>query len=382
MSVLQFGSAKARAGQKAWGQLRVREGKKQVRLPVAVINGRRDGEHVVMLANQHGSEYNGIESIRRFCEEVDPGKMRGSVFAVPSANPRAAMLVNEFFPEDVPPDEVSAYRSGRNRDASYDRNANPLNMNRRWPGQKGSGLLVDRMVYEIWNRAVMAPHRRASLFLDFHCHQSPSCIYAALPEDIDLAVASGIGAVIFTRSLWQPPKLNYSRTACFNEGIMGLTVELGGQRAVNPVAVEAGRRGICNLLKFWGMLPGRLDLPERTPILDPWRNDVETRKFTTLSYAQYNAVHPGIVAEFRHSFGKVRKGELVCHVTDPFTGRVVEEGRAPMTGVLYTPPMAEAVCERGQRLFAVCIAKSVRTVDYVRRLDPARYIQNAPVNPW
>ena len=71
MASLEFGSAKAARGQKSWGQLRVREGKKSVRLPVVVIHGAAAGEHAVVLANQHGGEVNGIESIRRFAEEVD-----------------------------------------------------------------------------------------------------------------------------------------------------------------------------------------------------------------------------------------------------------------------------------------------------------------------
>ena len=380
MSVLQFGTAKARPGEKAWGRLIVKEKRKQVQLPVVVINGRSDGEHVVMIANQHGAEYNGIESIRRFCEEVDPRTLRGSVFAVPSANPQAAMLVNEFWPENVPKSKLPEFRRGRNLSASYDRHKNPYNMNRRWPGRKGA-TLVDRMVYEIWNRAIMAPHRRASLFLDFHCHQSPSTVYAAFREDIDLAVASGIGDVIFTRSAVNPPFRAYSRMACYKEGIHALTVELGGQRTLDPTAVEAGRRLIENLLKFWGMLPGRLDLPKETVILDPWRNDIEKRKFTRPSYAQYNARRRGIVFEYRHAFEAVRKGDLICHVTDPFTGKIVEQCRAAMSGVLYTPPRHEAVCEKGDRLFAISMFRKVSTKEYVKRLDPEKCRRNAPAKP-
>ncbi|MDP6776933.1 MAG: succinylglutamate desuccinylase/aspartoacylase family protein [Candidatus Latescibacteria bacterium] len=381
MAVLEFGTAKARAGQKAWGQLEVREGGKRVRIPTVVVNGREEGEHVVILANQHGAEYNGIEAIRRFCEEVDPRTMKGSVFAIPTANPRAGMLCNEFFPENEPPDRLRAYRSGRNRPPGFDRNACPYNMNRRWPGQKGSGLLVDRVVYEIWNRAVMASHRRASLLVDFHCHQSPSAIYATFRRDVDLGVVTGIPAVIHTRSAAKPPQRPYSRIACYQAGIQALTIELGGQRAFRSVSVEQGRVGIANLLKFWGLLPGRLRLPERTVILDPWRNSMEDHEYARPSYAPCEAQQEGLVVEYQSAYERVRAGDLICQVLDPFTGKVIQEGRADMNGVMYTPPRPEAPCRKGDRLFAVSIARRVRTADYVRKLDAATCKARIPHDP-
>jgi len=380
MSTLQIGTARALPGHKAWGQLRVREGRKQVRLPVVAINGRKDGEHVVVLANQHGGEYNGVEAIRRFCEEADARYMSGTVIAIPSANPLAAMLMNEFYPEDEPRTEIPKYRGGGNRGPEFDRHTCPYNMNRRWPGKKGGGLLVDRMVYEIWHRAVMAPHRTASLLLDIHCHQSPSAVYATFREDVDVGVASGIRNIIFTRSATKPPHRPYSRIACYNAGIQALTIELGGQRTFNPVSVEDGRLAIFNLLEFWGVLPGPRQYPDETLILDPWRNDIEERQYARPSYMAYNARNRGLVFEYKSSYDRVRKGELVCHVTDPFTGRIAEECRAPMTGALYTPRRAEAPCEKGDRLFAVSIVKKVRPGEYVKRLDAEYCRRHAPRN--
>lgn len=125
---IQLGTAKARPGQKAWGQIHVREGRKYVRLPACVIHGARPGEHVVLLANQHGVELNGVEAIRRLCEEIDPKKLKGTVFAVPSANPRAAMLKQQAWIEDKP--------KGKSADGQ-DHYRNPYNMNFQWPGKRG-----------------------------------------------------------------------------------------------------------------------------------------------------------------------------------------------------------------------------------------------------
>lgn len=374
MATLSFGTAKAGRGHKAWGTLRVREGKKQVRLPVAVVNGQGDGEHVVVLANQHGGEVNGVEAIRLFVEQVDPRKMKGSVFLVPSANPRAAMMANEFYPEDADAEEIARYQGGRYREPGYDRNECPYNMNRRWPGEKGSGLIVDRVVHEIWTRAVIAPHRKASLLLDIHCHQSPSAIYSAFREDVAVGVASGCRHVIFTRSAYKPPHRRYSRIACWNAGIQSLTVELGRQAVVDPVSVEDGRRIILNLLKFWGMAPGKVEYyPEPTLILDPWRNDVVDRKFARPSSCAYKARHRGLVVERKAGYDLVRQGELISHIVDPFSGRVVEECRAPMSGAVLTPCRGLAACERGDRVFSVSSCRKVDPVQYVKRLSPDDY---------
>ena len=49
MTRIHLGSASTGPGRKAWGQLRVAQGKKDVRLPVAVIHGAQPGPHVVMI---------------------------------------------------------------------------------------------------------------------------------------------------------------------------------------------------------------------------------------------------------------------------------------------------------------------------------------------
>ena len=70
MQSIQLGTACARPGQKTWGQLGVRQGRRCVLLPVVVINGKKSGKHIVLIANQHGKEVNGVESLRRFTKDI------------------------------------------------------------------------------------------------------------------------------------------------------------------------------------------------------------------------------------------------------------------------------------------------------------------------
>jgi len=380
MSDIKLGTAKAKPGEKRWGQLLVREGKKRVKLPTCAVNGMAEGEHVVVIANQHGGEINGVESIRLFCEQVDPKELRGSVFLIPSANPRAAMIQNEFWAEKR--DAFAQYSFGPILDPDFDRNKCPYNMNRVWPGRKG-GLLVERMVYEIWNQAIIAPHRKASLFLDIHCAAEPSCVFASNAYNVPLCAATGIDCVINVRS---PNQKAISNKACFDHGIAVMTIELGGQYKFVPQSAEDGRRAIFNMLKFWGMLEGEPEWPDTTLVMDPWRNDIEERKrgkaYARPSYMAYEAASEGLVCPRKGNHSPVKKGEIVCHIVDPFTGRIVEECRAPMSGAIYSIYTAthkpKYVCQKGDPLFAVGHARQLNTAKLCREMGPEPYRRD----PW
>jgi hypothetical protein len=371
MKMIQCGTAKARSGQKAWGQLVVKRGPKQVRLPVIVINGSAAGEHVVLMANQHGGEINGVEAIRRFAEQVNPRRLKGTIFAIPSANPRAALLANECWPEDDDPGLVAKLRGCPYTGQDQNRNNCKYNMNRKWPG-KPDGLLVERMTYEIWNHAIMAAHARASLVLDFHCHRTPSAVYARIPAEVELGVVSGVPTVIHTRGGIEH---RLAEVVCGLAGVRSLVIELGGQLVLDPVSIEDGRRSIFNLLKFWGMLPGRPQYPRETLILDPWRNDVlKDRTWRRPSWLDYRVKHTGLVMFHRQPYNLVRKGEIVATVTDPFTGRIVEECRAGMSGVVLNHRISVPVGQKGEAIFRLSMLRQrVRTADYIRRLNPESF---------
>ena len=357
---IRLGTATVCAGKKGWGQLRVREGGKHVRIGVAAINGVSAGKHVVLLANQHGGEINGIEAVREAVTAIDPCRLKGTVFAIPSANPKAAMLAQESWPEN---EDNKKYQ---------DRNTCPYNMNRRWPGQR-RGLLVDRIVYEIWNKTVMARHCRASLLMDFHCHQAATAVYARDEHAVSLGVVSGIPVVIHTRS--NRVTRHYSNEACNAAGIAAMTIELGGQRVFDSDSISAGKQAILNMLKFSGMLPGRLELPERTTILDPWRHEVDPLRWPNDSVHPYAARHDGLVRFYRlvfpHRFPyyEVKKNEPVAAIVDPFTGCVVETCCAPENGVLFAMRTQSPVCHKGDKIFQVTSAGTrIKPADYIRRL--------------
>ena len=362
---IELGSAKARPGEKAWGQLFVRQGEKSVRLAAAVVHGARPGPHAVLIANQHGTELNGFESIRRVVEELDPAKLRGTVFALPSMNPRAAMLGDASWPEERHAELVKAYGPGpyKNVKGEY---RTPYNLNWIWPGKKG-GSLAERVIHEVWTRAVLAPHRRADLLVDLHAFgaQSPTAVFAEDDVAAELGVASGVPYVVKTRFADHDTirsgefTVVSSNTACRNVGVPSITIELSGQGAILPESVDEGRVALLNLLKRVGILRGKPILPPETYVLDPWRDDFAKQKPATPSYVPHIAAKAGLFIPRKRHYDRVRKGELVCEVANPYTGQIIEQGRAARSGMLYSLHGA-AICDRGDRLFAVATVRVVR----------------------
>lgn len=356
---IKFGTGVAVAGQKAWGIYSFKEGKKESSFPVIVVNGAKPGKHVVLIANQHGSEVNGVASIVRFCEEINPKELKGTILAIPSANPNAAMA------------ETFCWMEG-----SKERNDNKyetkFNMNWIWPGRKG-GLLVERAVHEIWNNAIMNNCPKADFVLDIHCHQSRSAVIAESDDLLAPAVASGLNSVIRMRTLEVARKqknikseVNDLCMACLEHGIPSLVIELEGQHIMLTDSIEKGKTAICNLMKYLGLLPGKLILPESAVIVDPWRDQFESQKENPSFFECKSSVN-GLYVPVKKSYDIVKKGDLIGEIIDPFKGKVTKQFKADSLGVLYASS-SKAVCkDDGSRLFAISAFEKVLPSEFLKK---------------
>ncbi|MFT4910434.1 MAG: putative deacylase, partial [Natronomonas sp.] len=83
-----LGTASAPPGEMDIGRLPVGEARdgSDVGLPVAVINGRRDGKTLFMQAVSDGDELNGLGVIRRVVPQLDPEEIAGEILIVGIAN--------------------------------------------------------------------------------------------------------------------------------------------------------------------------------------------------------------------------------------------------------------------------------------------------------
>lgn len=279
------------------------------------------------------------------------------------------MLGEQCWPEEQHAKLVKSCGAGPYKSGKGDYRT-AYNFNWIWPGKK-SGSLAQRVIYEAWNRAVMAPHRRADLLVDLHAFdiQTPTAVFAEDDVAVDLGVASGVPYVVKTRFANHKTirvgafTVVSSNTACRNVGVPAITIELSGQRAIVPGSVDQGIVALSNLLKHTGILSGRPVLPERAYILDPWRNEFEDKKYAQPSYLEHPAKKAGIFVRRKRHYDRVKKGDLICEVVNPYTGQIVERGHAGMSGVIYGMHHL-GVCGRGDRLFTVSVARAVSPLDH------------------
>lgn len=135
---LKIRDIQAKKGEKVNGFINVEE--TNLKIPITLINGSREGKSILITAGIHGCEYLGIEAINELVREIDPKEVSGSIIFVHVAN------VSGFFarvPAIVPEDGV--------------------NLNRAFPG-KNDGSVAERIAYMITNELQM----KVDFYIDLH----------------------------------------------------------------------------------------------------------------------------------------------------------------------------------------------------------------------
>ena len=219
-----------------------RSGYGMINIPIAVIqNG--EGPSVLLMAGNHGDEYEGQVTLARLIHDLETSDIRGRVIILPAANLPAAMAGARVSPLD----------SG--------------NLNRAFPGDP-LGSPTQQIVAYV--NDVLFP--MADAFLDLHSGGSslmitPSAIIepVADPERHGLNTAAtlafGAPMTVAIDNRGDP------RTATASAARAGLTVvgtEMAGAGAVSIDALALCRRGVRNVLAHLGALPPEMADPPKT----------------------------------------------------------------------------------------------------------------------
>jgi Predicted deacylase len=283
-----LGTASAAPGERDTGRLEVGRGRdgSTVSLPVAVINGRQDGQTLYIQAVSDGDELNGLGVVRRVVPQIDPSELSGTVFVVAIAN-YFAFQVNEH---RSPVDNTK--------------------LNRAYPGDE-NGTSTERIA-----RATFEVAGDADMVLDLHQGSTSRMIeevrvrcgrrHSLHDECLELAKVFDCGYVLDQKG----PDGQLARAAP-DEGVPTIDPELGGSIGLDPESVEAGVDGVFNVLEYYGFLPGRV------------RTQAQTR---STGFDQYGAPTGGLV-DFETDLGqRVSAGTTLFTVTDMFG-----ESRATIT---------------------------------------------------
>jgi len=151
---------------------------------------------------------------------------------------------------------------------------------------------------------------------------SPTVIYREMGSDDlqakakELAYASGIDLVWRGGGKWG----GAINVEGMRVGKPTITVELGGEGRCLDRFVDAQRKAIENVLKYYKMIPGAPDLPKER-IIAPGSFEFSSKG--------------GLFRTKKQLRDLVKKGELIATISDLF-GDVVEEIRAPHDGIIVS----------------------------------------------
>jgi predicted deacylase len=210
-------------------------------IPIASIrNG--DGPVVLIMAGNHGDEYEGQILVSQLIREVDASMVQGQLILLPMANYPAAEAGLRTSPLD----------GG--------------NLNRTFPGDPAG--TPTELIADYIEHTLLA---RAEYLIDLHSGGSSLAYHGANmlaiePRSAEEAVhlRSLLAAFGLPKAFLHPENPVHAATAARRQGAISILTELGGGGTVQPQLLREARHGLLHLLGFVGLLHGPL-VPGQPP---------------------------------------------------------------------------------------------------------------------
>ena len=309
-----LGTANAAPGEIDTGRLPVGETRdgSPIGLPVAVVNGARDGKTLYVQAASDGDELNGVGVISRVLPRIDPDEIAGTMLVVGIVNYHAFQVAEHRNPID------------------------DTKMNRAYPGDE-DGSSSERIAAATFEAAT-----RADLALDLHQGSTSRMIEEVrvrcgprhrLHQDcLELAKAFGCGHVLDQKG----PDGQLARAAP-DEGVPTVDPELGGCVGWDETSIRTGVEGVFDVLAHYDFLDESVQLEPQT---------------RASGFEQYGSPVGGLVHVERELGERVETGDTLFTVTDVF-GEQKATVTADSPGILWRtrrlPQVAtgEYVCSVG-----------------------------------
>jgi predicted deacylase len=296
LSIIEIDHIVAKPGEKTFDYLEIGTSSiSTYKIPVAILNGVRDGVKLCLLGGTHGTEFASIEAVIRTIQSLDPTKMKGAVLAIPVVNGpqfehRSAFL-NPF---------------------------DQLNQNRQFPGDP-NGTLSRRTAHVIFSKIVS----KADALVD--CHGGD------ITEDLDCYVIARVsndeelnrralemarcfpGKVIMAKGGGTAGTTGEAQDLF---GIPCITPEAGVPYPVRERHIRFHFDGIHNLLKYLGIIEG---------------DHIEYKAKVNPEEYHAKAEQGGIWYPNVEIGDHVKKGELLGTMKDLF-GNIIETYISPENG--------------------------------------------------
>ncbi|MCZ6680008.1 MAG: M14 family metallopeptidase [Candidatus Poribacteria bacterium] len=270
-------------------------------LPFLYVTGRTAGPTLVVTAAVHGNEYEGVETIPRVFQQIEPERLQGTLVMVPVCN-------------------VPAYEAAT-RNSPID----GLNLARVFPGD-AHGTITQRIAYFITEKLL----KPADFFIDLHSGgmtaKIPTLI-GYIHSDDELGKRSQAAAKAFGAPvLWaHPPPVPPGRSlsAATDLSVPSLYTEARGGGYARLDDVSCFTTGVLNVMKHLNMLDGE---PQPRLMTHYLIGDGNMDTVISTPAAGYFRADVALLDE-------VNAGQRLGTVVDPF-GEVVAEITTERAGVV------------------------------------------------
>lgn len=276
------------------------------RLPVIVVKGKEKGPVLGITAAVHGDELNGISTIFKLIEDVNPSELKGTLVLVPISNVPGYLKKQRYFSDTV-------------------------DLNRIMPG-KPVGITSNLYAHNFITKVVSKFDYLLDLHTASHGRVNSLYIRADLENEETRTLAYLQNPQIIVQKYDEQGTL---RGWANDQGIASITIEIGNPNAFQHALIDETLDGIINTLRHYGMLQGEVkDMIQDATICDH-------------SYWIYSK-KGGIVDVFPRLADKVKKGQVIAKVYDVF-GQVKEEVLADKSGVVIGKNV-NPNCDAGARI--------------------------------
>jgi uncharacterized protein len=253
----------------------------EMSVPVEIVHGKRPGPRLWLTGAVHGDELNGIEIIRRVLMEMKPGRLRGTVLAVPIVNVFGFITESRYLPD--------------RRD-----------LNRSFPGS-ARGSLAARLAHVLMTGVVEGCDYGIDLHTGTDARTNLPQVRGDLSDPETLRLARIFGAEITIHAALRDGSL---RAAATSRGARVLVYEGGEAGRFGREEVDRGVEGVFRVLGALGMTgspPSRRPHPPES-VETTWTRAGRSGLF-------HLEVKPGEL---------VRKGQRLGMIQDAFGERVLQ----------------------------------------------------------
>ena len=295
-TVFRLGNLEAKPGEKVQGFLELAGG--SIKLPAAVLHGRKPGKTVLVTAGIHSGEYVGIQSAIELANKLKIENIVGTVVIIKVVNCPAFACRNGSL----------GLSDGKN-------------LNREFPGNP-EGTEMERLAWAIAKEVQPA----ADYYIDLHggddYEQLTPYVYYAGKASAEVTAKSKRMAE--QTDVPYMVKSHVSTGGAYNyaasQGIPSILIERGGMGAWSHAEVQADRRDVRNILIELGAYIGEKDARAYHPA------EVEDVRY------QY-AFQSGCWYPYKKPGDTFEKNEILGEVRD-YEGNILEVCEAEYAGVI------------------------------------------------